>query len=165
MWNSTINDVNCALSLLSSKSRLKTLFSSAYNVWALYCDYCRHLHALAVLIICRLLFKKMHCVKEISNLLQRFFVCFFNSSCIHIACFLCSFILCLFLLFILLMIFHCYYSFNCSCFHALSLTYWHIVFYNHCNASCTMLFNQLVFFTLYYRLLSFIKKCTRTLDK
>ena len=60
VWNSIPNDVRCARSLSSSKSRLKTyLFRSVYKNYFLL-DHCTYVHGFASSWICRRPFLKMH---------------------------------------------------------------------------------------------------------
>ena len=63
VWNSIPNDVRCAPSLSSFKSRLKTyVFRSVYKLNRLNCilDHCTYVHGLALLLLCCWSFLKMH---------------------------------------------------------------------------------------------------------
>ena len=53
VWNSIPNDVRCAPSLSSFKSRLMTyLFRSAYKDLNFILDHCRYVHGLALSLLC-----------------------------------------------------------------------------------------------------------------
>ena len=62
VWNSIPNDVRCAPSLSSFKSRLKTYLLFFFSLQRLNCilDHCAYVHGLSLSYLCRWSFLKMH---------------------------------------------------------------------------------------------------------
>ena len=129
-WNSIPNDVRCAPSLSSFLSRLKTyLFCSVFKD----CTFHMHVHGFAMLLFFTSSFILELCIVLYENniLISAFFSAYFNVF-VYNTFFPLVFVLLLFMQCVL---------FQCFVFALLTP----FVYFNHCFALCTVLFNQLFF--------------------